>query len=119
MFKISDHGQIFLDYLIGYHVDNLYMGLPMAFSRNRAINELAKINRYIAIDGSDERHLSKFKLCSYYQGIVFWILDSFQPSSFVDTNAARTLNLLCDLAMKSNAKLKISYIDAKAGKQVR
>ena len=42
---MSDHGGLFLDYLIENH--KYYMGLPMALSRNRYINELSVINRYI------------------------------------------------------------------------
>ena len=42
---MSDHGGLFLDYLIENHM--YYMGLPMALSRNRYINELSVINRYI------------------------------------------------------------------------
>ena len=44
---MSDHGRLFLDYLIENH--KYYMGLPMAFSRNRYINNLSVINRYIDI----------------------------------------------------------------------
>ena len=44
---MSDHGGLFLDYLIENH--KYYMGLPLAFSRNITINELSVINRYIDI----------------------------------------------------------------------
>ena len=42
---MSDHGGLFLDYLIENH--KYYMGLPLAFSRNRTINEISVIDRYI------------------------------------------------------------------------
>ena len=52
---MSDHGGLFLDYLIKNH--KYYMGLPMAFSRNRYLNELSVINRYIDIsDGKLVKH---------------------------------------------------------------
>jgi hypothetical protein len=44
---MSDHGGLFLDYLIENH--KYYMCLPMALSRNRYINKLSEINRYINI----------------------------------------------------------------------
>ena len=77
----------------------------MAFDRTRAMNKLSTIHRYIAIDMSNDRYLSKIKTYSYYQGIVFWIFHEIQPSALVDTKAARSLNMLLDKITKSNAKV--------------
>ena len=77
----------------------------MAFDQTRAMNELSTIHRYIAIDMSDDRYLSKIKTYSYYQGIVFWIFNEFPPSDLADIKAARSLNMLLDKIIKSNAKV--------------
>ena len=80
------------------------MGLPMVFSRIRAMNELLTINRYIAI--SDVHFVAKLTGYAYYQGIQFWISKFFQRSSTIpDDNAALTLIMLEDKVMKSRAKV--------------
>ena len=102
MLNTSANGEIFLDYLIERH--KFYMGLPMAFSRIRAMNELLTINRYIAI--SDVHFVAKLTGYAYYQGIQFWISKFFQRSSIIpDDNAALTLIMLEDKLMKSKGKV--------------
>ena len=102
MFKTSAHGQIFLDYVIERH--KYYMGLSMASSQVRAMNELLMISRYITI--IDVHFVAKLTGYAYYQGIIFWILKFFQPSSItLDNNAALTLIMLGDKVMKSRAKV--------------
>ena len=62
------------------------------------------------LDHFDWPVLIKVKTYSYYQGIVSWILDFFQPSSFRDASlhpdniAVDTLMILQDRIMKSMAK---------------
>ena len=78
------------------------------------------------LDHFDCRVLIKVKTYSYYQGIVSWILDFFQPSSFgdaclhPDNIAVDTLMILQDKIMKSMAKVsgkqavlstEIDYLD--------
>ena len=102
MTKTSDHGQIFLDYIIGRH--KYYMGLPMASSRIRAMNEILMISRYITI--TDVHFVAKLTGYAYYQGILFWISKFFQRTSIIpDDNAALTLIMLEDKVMKSRAKV--------------
>ena len=101
MFKSSGHGQTFLDYVIGRH--KYYMGLPMAFTRIRVMNELLMISRYIVI--SDVHFVEKLTGYAYYQGILFWIFKFFQLSSIIpDNNEAMTLIMLEDKVMKSRIK---------------
>ena len=102
MINTSDHGQIFLDYVIGRH--KYYMGLPMASSRIRAMNEILMISRYITI--TDVHFVAKLTGYAYYQGILFWISKFFQRTSIIpDDNAALTLIMLEDKVMKSRAKV--------------
>ena len=78
------------------------------------------------LDHFDWRVLIKVKTYSYYQGIVSWILDFFQPSSFGDAYwhpdniAVDTLMILQDKVMKSMVKVsgkqavlstEIDYLD--------
>ena len=54
------------------------------------------------------RVLIKVKTYSYYQGLVSWILDFFQPESCIshpDNIAVDTLMILQDKLMKSMAKV--------------
>jgi hypothetical protein len=82
------------------------------------MTELSVSNRYIASDMSDDRFLLKFQAYSYYQGIMFWILEFFQPYrgkwytphwypdfNAPDTNATNALLILKDKVMKSKAKV--------------
>ena len=102
MFKTSDHDQICLDYVIGRH--EYYMGLPMASSRIRAMNEILMISRYITI--TDVHFVAKLTGYAYYQGILFWISKFFQRTSIIpDDNAALTLIMLEDKLMKSKGKV--------------
>ena len=110
LFQISDHGQIFLDYMFEFH--KFYMDLPMAISRNRALFDLLTLNRYIVI--SNERFLFKLKAFTFYQGIVFWI---FQPSPRLDTSTFRTLVMLLEKMKKTKAK--VLKLGTKAVEQVR
>ena len=60
------------------------------------------------LDHFDWRRLIKVKTYSYYQGIVSWILDFFQPESCIlhpDNIAADTLLILQDKLKKSMAKV--------------
>ena len=78
----------------------------------------------LRLDHFDWRVLTKVKTYSYYQGIMSWILDFFQPSSLRDAHpdniAADTLMILEDKIMKSMAKVsgkqavlstEIDYLD--------
>ena len=80
----------------------------------------------LRLDHFDWRVLKKVKTYSYYQGIMSWILDFFQPSSFGDAYwhpdniATDTLMILQDRVMKSMAKVsgkqavlstEIDYLD--------
>ena len=51
------------------------------------MTELSVSNRYIASDMSDDRFLLKFQAYSYYQGIMFWILEYIRPILFEDIYA--------------------------------
>ena len=72
------------------------------------------------LDHFDWPVLIKVKTYSYYQGIVSWILDFFQPSSFSDAYwhpdniAADTLMILQDRIMKSMAKFSGKKADLSA-----
>ena len=105
MFKTSAHGQIFLDYVI--ERNKYYMGLPMATSQIRAMNELLMISRYIT--KSDVHFFAKLTGYAYYQGILFWILKFFEGidriDNIPDNNEALTLIMLEDKVMKSRAKV--------------
>ena len=71
---MSDHGGLFLDYLIENH--KYYMGLPLAFSRNRYINEFSIFNRYIDIsDGKlgKQQQCKKATRLKSIQKIIFQI----------------------------------------------
>ena len=78
---MSDHGGPFLDYLIENH--KCYMGLPMALSRNRYINKLSVINRYIDISdgklGKQQQCKKATRLKSmqkiFFSGSHLWRLD--------------------------------------------
>ena len=102
MFKTSAHGQIFLDYVI--ERNKYYMGLPMASSQIRAMNELLMISRYIT--KSDDHFIAKLSGYAYYQGIQLWISKFFQQTSMIpDDNEALTLIMLQDKLMRSNGKV--------------
>ena len=71
MLKISDQGQVFLNYVIGR--SKFYMDVGASGKMgNRALKEISDVDCFI----------SKLKEDSYYQGIVFWILKFFQQLSF-------------------------------------
>ena len=82
------------------------------------MTELSVSNRYITSDMSSDRFLLKFQTYSYYQGIMFWILEFFRPYSSKrytpdwypdfntpDTNATNALLILKEKVMKSQAKV--------------
>ena len=82
------------------------------------MTELSVSNRYITSDMSSDRFLLKFQTYFYYQGIMFWILEFFQPFSekrytpdwypdfnTPDTNATNALLILKEKVMKSQAKV--------------
>ena len=88
------------------------------FTRNKSMTELSVSNRYITSDMSDDRFLLKFQTYSYYQGIMFWILEFFQPYSgkrytpdwypdfnAPDTHATNALLILKEKVLKSQAKV--------------
>ena len=68
MLKISDQGQIFLNYVIERYKLYMDMGASVKMA-NKAVKELY-----------GDPFISKLKEDSYYHGIVFWILEFFQLS---------------------------------------
>ena len=115
MLKISDQGQIFLNYVIERYKLYMDMGASVKMA-NKAVKELY-----------GDPFISKLKEDSYYHGIVFWILEFFQlsytfakyPFCSKDTNAhvEPALLTLKDKIMKS--KTKVSHLaGSKATKQV-
>ena len=63
------------------------------FTRNKSMTELSVSNRYITSDMSDDLCLLKFQAFSYYQGIMFWILEYIWPILFEDINAMAKVSI--------------------------